>query len=75
MADSGYANAAAQGYFPLNFTVADIDQNGPVVTANVTAAAASGAVATQPLTFIAGPSPTGWQLSKQSAMALMSAVG
>ncbi|ADT99025.1 MULTISPECIES: hypothetical protein [Mycolicibacterium] len=75
VADSGYANAAAKGYFPLNFTVADIDQNGPVVTANVTAAAASGAVATQPLTFIAGPSPTGWQLSKQSAMALMSAVG
>ena len=75
VADSGYANAAAKGYFPLSFTVADIDQNGPVVTANVTAAAASGAVATQPLTFIAGPSPTGWQLSKQSAMALMSAVG
>lgn len=75
VADSGYANAAAKGYFPLSFTVADIDQNGPVVTANVTAAAPTGAVATQPLTFIAGPSPTGWQLSKQSAMALMSAVG
>ena len=40
-----------------------------------TTAAPTGAVATQPLTFIAGPSPTGWQLSKQSAMALMSAVG
>lgn len=75
VADSGYNNAAAKGYFPLSFTVADIDQNGPVVTANVTAAAPTGAVATQPLTFIAGPSPTGWQLSKQSAMALMSAVG
>ncbi|CAN3129488.1 hypothetical protein ACNUDN_16285 [Mycobacterium sp. smrl_JER01] len=75
VADSGYNNAAAKGYFPLSFTVADIDQNGPVVTANVTAAAPTGAVATQPLTFIAGPSPTGWQLSKQSALALMSAVG
>lgn len=75
VADSGYNNAAAKGYFPLSFTVADLDQNGPVVTANVTAAAPTGAVATQPLTFIAGPSPTGWQLSKQSAMALMSAVG
>lgn len=75
MADSGFANAAAKGYFPLSFTVADIDQNGGVATANVTAAAASGPVATQPLTFIAGPSPTGWQLSRESALALMSSVG
>ncbi len=75
MADSGLSNAAAKGYFPLNFSVADIDQNGGVATANVTAAAASGNVATQPLTFIAGPSPTGWQISRQSAMALISSVG
>lgn len=75
VADSGFSNAAAKGYFPLNFTIADIDQNGSVATANVTASAASGAVATQPLTFIAGPSPTGWQLSRQSAMALISSVG
>ena len=27
-----------------------------------------------PLTFVAGPSPTGWQLSKGSAMALLSSV-
>src|SRR5690606_27655758 len=27
VADSGYNNAAAKGYFPLSFTVADIDQN------------------------------------------------
>ena len=75
VADNGYNNAAAKGYFPLSFTIADIDQNGPVATANVTASSPSGAVATQPLTFIAGPSPTGWQLSKQSAMALISSVG
>lgn len=75
VADSGYANAAAKGYFPLNFSISNIDQNGPVATASVTATAASGVVATQPLTFIAGPSPTGWQLSKQSAMALISSVG
>ena len=75
MADSGFINAAAKGYFPLNFSIADIDQNGAVATANVTASAASGTVATQPLTFIAGPSPTGWQLSRQSAMALISSVG
>ena len=72
VADSGYSNAAAKGYFPLTFTIADIDQNGPVATAFVTPA---GQVPSQPLTFIAGPSPTGWQLSKSSAMALISAVG
>ena len=55
--------------------IADIDQNGPVATAFVTAASPAGQVASQPLTFIAGPSPTGWQLSKSSAMALISAVG
>ncbi len=75
VADTGYANAAAKGYFPLSFTIDNIIQNGGVATANVTAVAPTGAVANQPLTFIAGPSPTGWQLSKDSAMALISSVG
>ena len=74
-ADRAYSNAAAKGQFPLNFNIADIDVNGPVATANVTATAATGGTATQGVTFIAGPSPTGWQVSKQSAMALLSAVG
>ncbi|BBX16185.1 hypothetical protein CRI77_08615 [Mycolicibacterium duvalii] len=75
LADRGYRNAAAKGYFPLSFALSNIDQNGPVATALVTATAPTGEVASQPLTFIAGPSPTGWQLSKQSAMALMTSVG
>ncbi|AFM17849.1 hypothetical protein Mycch_3098 [Mycolicibacterium chubuense NBB4] len=75
VADSGYANAAAKGYFPLSFSINNIDVNGPIATASVTATAASGATATQPLTFIAGPSPTGWQLSKDSALSLMNSVG
>ncbi|MBB2992951.1 hypothetical protein FHR72_004458 [Mycolicibacterium iranicum] len=75
VADNGYANAAAKGYFPLNFAVNNIDQNGPIATATVTATAQTGAAATQNVTFVAGPSPTGWQISKQSAMALLSAVG
>lgn len=74
-ADLKYASAAAQGYFPLNFVIANIDQNGPVATATVTATAPNGAGATQNVTFVTGPSPTGWQISKQSAMALLSAVG
>ena len=74
-ADRAYNNAVRNGQFPLTFNVIDIDVNGPVATANVTATAATGGVATQPVTFLAGPSPTGWQVSKQSALALLSAVG
>lgn len=72
-ADRAFSNASAKGYFPLSFIVADIDQEGPAATANVTATAANGATATQSIQFIAGPSPTGWQLTKSSALALMSA--
>lgn len=72
-ADRAFSNASAKGYFPLSFVVADIDQEGPVATANVTATAANGATATQSIQFIAGPSPTGWQLTKSSALALMNA--
>lgn len=70
-ADRAFSNASAKGLFPLSFSVADIDQNGPVATANVTATAASGATATQPIQFVQGPSPTGWQVTKSSAMTLL----
>ena len=46
-----------------------------MVTADVTATAATGGAASQTITFVAGPSPTGWQMSKESLLALMSAVG
>jgi hypothetical protein len=75
VADTKLREAQAEGKFPLSFTVANIDQNGDVVTADVTATAATGGVATQSIQFVPGPSPTGWQMSKQSLMALMSAVG
>ena len=72
-ADRAFSNASAKGLFPLSFTVVDIDQEGPVATANVTATAANGATASQPVEFIAGPSPTGWQVTKSSALSLLSA--
>lgn len=71
-ADREYSNAAAKGYFPLSFVVADIDSDGGSATANVTATANTGAAKTEPVIFVAGPSPTGWQISKQSALALLS---
>ena len=75
VADGKIRDAAAEGKFPLTFAVANIDQEGPVVTADVTATAANGGVASQNIQFVTGPSPTGWQMSKASLMALMSSVG
>jgi hypothetical protein len=74
-ADRAYKNAAAEGKFPLTFYIANIDQNGGVATADVTATAATGGTATQNIQFVAGPSPTGWQISKNSALSLLSSVG
>ncbi|WP_157531256.1 hypothetical protein [Mycobacterium sp. IS-1496] len=74
-ADRAYSNAAAQGKFPLSFNIANVDQNGGVATADVTATAATGGTATQNIVFVAGPSPSGWQVSKGSALNLLSAVG
>jgi hypothetical protein len=74
-ADRAYNNAAKEGKFPLTFSVANIDQNGGVATADVTATAATGGTASQNIQFVAGPSPTGWQISKASALSLLSSVG
>ena len=71
-ADRAFNNASAKGLFPLSFNVVDIDQEGPTATANVTAIAPNGQTASQSIQFVQGPSPTGWQLTKQSALALMS---
>ncbi|MGV0814735.1 hypothetical protein ABQF34_22450 [Mycolicibacterium boenickei] len=74
-ADRAYNRAAAEGKFPLTFNIANIDQQGGVAYADVTATSATGGTATQNIQFVAGPSPTGWQISKGSAMALLSSVG
>lgn len=74
-ADRAYSRAAAEGKFPLTFNIVNIDDLGGVVNADVTATTALGATATQNVQFVAGPSPTGWQISKQSALSLLSAAG
>ncbi|AQA04941.1 hypothetical protein BVC93_23860 [Mycobacterium sp. MS1601] len=74
-ADRAFSNAQAKGLFPLTFGVADIDVNGPVATANVTATAANGVSTTRPVTFIAGPSPSGWLVQKGSALSLLASAG
>ncbi len=72
---SRYDSAVRQGYLPLTATVANPDLNGNLATANVTATLANGQVRSMPLTFVPGPSPTGWQLSSQSLFALGDLVG
>ncbi|MEO3759176.1 hypothetical protein ABGB19_12920 [Mycobacterium sp. B14F4] len=75
-ADRAYSNAAAKGVFPLSFGLGPVQQNGPTATTNVTATAANGTTASQVVTFVQSPlSPTGWQISKGSALSLLSSVG
>jgi len=74
-ADRAYNRAAAEGKFPLTFDVANIDDVGGVVSADVTATSALGATASQNVQFVPGPSPSGWQMSKASALSLLSAAG
>jgi len=75
VADSKLREAQAEGKFPLSFSLQNVQPSGAGFTADVTATAANGGVASQNIAFVPGPSPTGWQMSKQSLMALMSAVG
>jgi hypothetical protein len=74
-ADRAYNKAAAEGKFPLTFNIANIDQQGGVASADVTATSALGTTSTQNVQFVAGPSPSGWQISKTSALDLLSAAG
>ena len=74
-ADRAYNNAAAEGKFPLTFNLANIDQQGDVASADVTATSALGTSDTQTVQFVAGPSPSGWQIAKTSALSLLSAAG
>jgi hypothetical protein len=75
-ADRAYNKAAAEGKFPLKFAILNIDQEGDAATADVTATSALGTSATQNVQFVAFVgSPTGWQISKASALNLLSAAG
>jgi hypothetical protein len=77
-ADRAYNRAAAEGKFPLKFALdhIDVDEVNGVATADVTATSALGTAATQNVQFVANAgSPTGWQISKNSALNLLSAAG
>ncbi len=76
-AERKYNSAVSKGYFPLTSTVANVDLNGAVATADVTATSSNGSTAGPvPLTFAQNPaSPTGWVLTTQSLLTLSSAMG
>ena len=71
-----YNDAVAKGYLPLTAILqGDPDVNGGSAVATVQATLANGEVRSMPLTFVRGPSPTGWQLSSASLFALGELVG
>lgn len=71
-----YNDAVAKGYLPLTAEViGDPDLNGNMATATIQATLGTGEVRSMPLTFVQGPSPTGWLLSSQSLFALGELVG
>lgn len=76
-AKRGYNDAVKKGYFPLTANVTNVDVNGPVATALVTATSANGGTsAPTSLTFSSNPSsPTGWVLTRSSLLSLSSALG
>ena len=74
-ADGAYTKAAQEGKFPLTFNITNIDSDGATASADVTATSALGTSATQSVQFVTGPSPSGWQIAKASALDLLSAAG
>ena len=74
-ADRAYTKAAQEGKFPLTFNITNIDSDGATASADVTARSALGTSATQSVQFVTGPSPSGWQIAKASALDLLSAAG
>jgi|KBSSwiStaDraftv2_1062776.scaffolds.fasta_scaffold00174_21 hypothetical protein len=74
VAESQYNSLVKRGVFPLTATISNVDSDGTTATGLVTATSANGAPHSTTLTFVAGPSPTGWLLTKSSLSALSASV-
>jgi hypothetical protein len=74
IAEGQYNGLVKKGVFPLTATISDIDSDGVTATGLVTATSANGTPHSTTLTFVQGPSPTGWLLTKGSLSALSAAV-
>lgn len=75
-ADRALENAYQQGSLPVSFNVSNIRQaaDGSSATATVSVSGSQSSPRSQDVTFISG-GPLGWQLSKSSALAVLSAAG
>jgi hypothetical protein len=71
-ADRALKNASAKGYLPLSFSLTPPDVNGDRATTTVTASGPHTSAVSQSVTFV---NQQGWKLSKDSALAIMSAAG
>lgn len=74
VAESQYNSLVAKGVFPLTATITDVDLNGPTATGLVSATSANGTPHSVTLSFVQGPSPTGWLLTAGSLRALSASV-
>jgi len=75
VAESQYNSLVKRGVFPLTATISNIDSDGGSATGLVSATSANGTPHSTTLTFVQGPSPTGWILTRSSLSALSAAVG
>jgi hypothetical protein len=75
-ADRALENAYQQGSLPVSFDVSNIRQaaDGSSATATVSVSGGQGPSRSQDVTFVSG-GPLGWQVSRSSALAVLTAAG
>jgi hypothetical protein len=74
LAESQYNGLVKKGVFPLTATISGVDLNGTTATGLVSATSSNGSPHSVTLTFVQGPSPTGWLLTASSLRALSASV-
>jgi hypothetical protein len=76
IAESQYNGLVKKGVFPLTATIADpdLDQVNNTATGLVSATSSNGSPHSVTLSFVQGPSPTGWLLTAGSLRALSASV-
>jgi hypothetical protein len=74
LAESQYNALVKKGVFPLTATISGVDLNGTTATGLVSATSSNGTPHSVTLTFVQGPSPTGWLLTASSLRTLSASV-
>jgi len=74
LAESQYNGLVKRGVFPLTATISGVDLVGNTATGLVSATSANGSPHSTTLSFVQGPSPTGWLLTAGSLRTLSASV-